>query len=89
MTLAALSDSQKSQGKAVCGHCGEPSGGLWGLFDDVHGPESIAAGIALRRRINDLRSVPCDTQRRRRPAQVRGVAGVKESFGENYANRVA
>ena len=89
MTLAALSDSQKSQGMAVSGHSGEPSGGLFGLFDQVHGPEAIAAGIALRRRINDLRSVPCDTPRDSRVAQVAGVAGGKESFGENYATRVA
>jgi len=65
----------KSQGMAVSGNRGEPSGGLFGLFDDVHGAEAISAGIALRARINDLRSVPCDTLRDRRITQVVGGRG--------------
>jgi hypothetical protein len=83
------SNRLKTQGKAVCGHCGEASGGLWGLFDDVHGQEAIAAGIALRRRINDLRSVPCDTLTISEGAQVTRGRGVRKPFWGPGGKRVA
>jgi hypothetical protein len=79
----------KTQGKAVCGHFGEPFGGLFGAFDDVHGPEGITAGIALRARINGLRNAQSDTHRGRRVTQVVGAGRGKESFAEKYAARVA
>ena len=79
----------KSQGMAVSGHSGELSGGLFGLFDQVHGAEAIAAGIALRARINDLRSVPCDTLRDRRVTQVVGGRGGKKAPAAGGGKRVA
>lgn len=79
----------KTQGMAVCGHSGEPCGGLFGAFDDVHGPEGIAAGIALRRRINDLRSVSCDYPRDRRVAQVVGGRGGMKASEAGGGKRVA
>ena len=47
------------------------------MFDQVYGPEGIAAGIALRARISTMRAVPFDLTRCESAARQRAGLGSK------------